>query len=101
MGENRAGLVRRAPARGSYELTGALAAVIAAGALLRFATIGVQHFWLDEAVTAGLMRLDLDDMVGTMWTTESTPPLYYLIARGWTAVFSTGEVGLRMLSALF
>jgi 4-amino-4-deoxy-L-arabinose transferase-like glycosyltransferase len=100
MGENRAGLARGAQARGWDELTGVLAAVIAAGALLRLATVGVQHFWLDEAVTAGLMRLDLDDMVGTMGTTESTPPLYYLIARGWAAVFGTGEVGLRMLSAL-
>jgi uncharacterized membrane protein len=74
--------------------------VIAVGALLRLATIGVQHFWFDEAVTAGLMRLDVDDMVGTMLTTESTPPLYYVLARGWAAVFGAGEVGLRLLSAL-
>jgi uncharacterized membrane protein len=73
---------------------------VAIGALLRFATLGVQHFWLDEAVTAGLLRLDVNDMLGTIPTTESTPPLYYLVARGWAAVFGTGEVGLRSLSAL-
>jgi mannosyltransferase len=78
----------------------ALAAIVAAGALLRFATLGAQHFWLDEAVTAGLLKLDLDEMVGTTWTTESTPPLYYLLARAWAVVFGTGEVGLRLLSAL-
>ena len=33
-------------------------------------------------------------------TTESTPPLYYVLARGWAVVFGTGEVGLRSLSAL-
>jgi mannosyltransferase len=100
MGENRAGLARGAPARGWERLTGTLAAVIAVGAVLRFATVGVQHFWLDEAVTTGLLRLDVDDMVETMWTTESTPPLYYLLARGWAAIFGTGEVGLRSLSAI-
>jgi predicted membrane-bound mannosyltransferase len=77
-----------------------LAAVVAVGALLRFATLDVQHFWLDEAVTAGLLQLDVDDMIGVSWTTESTPPLYYLVARGWAEVFGTGEIGLRSLSAL-
>lgn len=33
----------------------ALAAVIAAGALLRFATLSVQSFWLDEQVTLDLV----------------------------------------------
>ena len=78
----------------------ALAAVIALGAGLRFATLGTQHFWPDEAVTAGLLRLDLWDLLTAMSTTESTPPLYYLIARGWALAFGTGEVGLRSLSAL-
>jgi len=31
---------------------------------------------------------------------ESTPPLYYLLAWGWAKLFGTGEVGLRSLSAL-
>jgi hypothetical protein len=79
----------------------ALAVVIAVGGLLRLATLDVQHFWVDEAVTAGLMRLDLGDMLAAISTTESTPPLYYLLARGWAGLFGTGEVGLRSLSALF
>jgi uncharacterized membrane protein len=78
----------------------ALAALIAVGALLRFTTLGTQKFWLDEAVTAGLLRLDLGDMLTATATTESTPPVYYLVARGWAVVFGTGEVGLRSLSAL-
>ena len=73
---------------------------MAAGALLRFATLDVQHFWLDEAVTAGLLHLDVADMIRALWTTESTPPLYYLLARAWAFAFGTGEVGLRSLSAL-
>jgi hypothetical protein len=78
----------------------ALAAVIVVGAGLRFATLGVQHFWPDEAVTAGLLRLDVSELLTAISTTESTPPLYYLLARGWALVFGTGEVGLRSLSAL-
>jgi mannosyltransferase len=100
LGEDGGGLAGGAAGRGGDALTSALAAIVAVGALIRFGTLGVQHFWLDEAVTAGLLRLDPDDMIGTIWTTESTPPLYYLVARGWAAVFGTGEVGLRALSAL-
>ena len=32
---------------------------------------------------------------------EQTPPLYFMLARGWIHVFGSGEVGLRSLSALF
>jgi mannosyltransferase len=81
-------------------MTVALGAVIAVGALLRFATLGVQRPWVDEAVTAGLLRLDLGGMLSAVSTTESTPPLYYLLARAWAVVFGTGAVGLRSLSAL-
>jgi mannosyltransferase len=77
-----------------------LLALIAAGALLRFGTLGQQNFWPDEAVTAALVRLDLRDLLDTMAETESTPPLYYLVARGWAVLFGNGEVGLRALSAL-
>jgi mannosyltransferase len=71
-----------------------------AGALLRFSTLDLQDIWLDEAVTEGLMRLDLRDMLVTIPATESTPPLYYLMARAWVLAFGSGEVGLRSLSAL-
>jgi mannosyltransferase len=100
LGEDGGRLVRGTAGRGGEGLSAALAVIVGVGALLRFGTLGVQHFWLDEAVTAGLLRLDLDDMLGTMWTTESTPPLYYMLARAWVLVFGTGEVGLRALSAL-
>jgi mannosyltransferase len=85
---------------GPRRLRLALAALVAVGALLRFATLGAQHFWQDEAVTAALLRLDLRDMLATMSAAESTPPLYYLVAWAWVLVFGTGEVGLRALSAV-
>jgi mannosyltransferase len=89
-----------ARAGGGGALSLALAAIIVVGAGLRFATLGLQRFWPDEAVTAGLLRLDVSDLLTAMSTTESTPPLYYLLARGWALVFGTGELALRSLSAL-
>ena len=79
----------------------ALALVLAAGAVLRFATLDVQSLWFDEAVTAKLLQMDLLGMLRAIPDSESTPPLYYVLAWLWTHVFGTGEAGLRSLSALF
>jgi mannosyltransferase len=71
-----------------------------AGAAIRFATLGEQSFWLDEAVTGRLMRLGFGSMLRAIPRSESTPPLYYVVAWLWTRVFGVSEVGLRSLSAL-
>jgi hypothetical protein len=81
--------------------TWALAAITAAGAALRFSTLRVQSFWLDEAVTHQLVTRTLPSMLSAIPHSESTPPLYYVAAWGWVRVFGAGEVGLRSLSALF
>jgi len=78
----------------------ALALVCAAGAALRFATLDLQSLWYDEAVTAQLMRSDLPGLLAAIADSESSPPLYYLLAWLWTHLSGTGEVGLRSLSAL-
>ncbi len=72
-----------------------------AGAALRFATLDVQSFWYDEAVTVGLVHLDFGSMLDHIPNSESTPPLYYVLAWLWTQLFGSGEVGIRSLSALF
>lgn len=77
-----------------------LLAIVVLAALLRLPTLGVQSFWLDEAVTADLMHLSFGDLVSAIWDGESTPPLYYALAWVWTHVFGSGEVGLRSLSAV-
>jgi mannosyltransferase len=71
------------------------------GAIIRFATLDVQSFWLDEAVTADVVGGSLTHMLHAVRDGESTPYLYYLVAWGWGNVFGAGEVGLRSLSALF
>ena len=78
----------------------ALALVCAAGALLRFAALDGQSLWYDEAVSAQLLRMDLAGMLDAIAGSESTPPLYYVLAWLWTQLAGTGEAGLRSLSAL-
>jgi uncharacterized membrane protein len=78
----------------------ALALVCAAAAALRFATLDAQSLWYDESVTAQLMSPRLGGMLHALPDSESTPPLYYVLAWLWTQLFGTGEAGLRSLSAL-
>ncbi len=80
----------------------ALAGLTALGVAVRFASLGLQSFHHDEAITA--MRIipgSLGEMLHAVKASESNPPLYYVLAWGWAKVFGTGEVGLRSLSALF
>jgi mannosyltransferase len=77
-----------------------LAAMIALGALIRFATLNQQSFWFDEATTYGIVSHGLGHVLSTVPKSESTPPLYYLLVWVWSRVFGTGEVGLRSFSAL-
>jgi 4-amino-4-deoxy-L-arabinose transferase-like glycosyltransferase len=79
-----------------------VAALTALAAALRFSTLGLQSYRHDEAVTAG--RVLVSSFTGTMhlvWTSESTPPLYYALAWLWSHLFGVHEVGLRSLSAIF
>src|SRR5204863_9249224 len=78
-----------------------LAGITIAGALLRFLTLDVQSYWLDEVATVNILHKGFGDMVSAIASGESTPPLYYVVAWLWAKVFGTGEVGLRSLSALF
>lgn len=69
-------------------------------AALRFARIGHQSFWYDEAFTVLLVHHSPGEMLGLVPQTELTPPLYYCLAWPWARIFGFGEVGLRSLSAV-
>lgn len=78
-----------------------LGAFTAIAAGLRFATLDLQSFHHDEAVTAGrVIQPGLGETLGWVVDSERSPPLYYLLAWPWAKLFGTGEVGLRSLSAL-
>jgi mannosyltransferase len=79
----------------------ALVAITAVGALVRFATLGVQSYDHDEAVTAArILHPSLFTTMSEVADSERSPPLYYLVSWIWSRPFGTGEVGLRSLSAL-
>jgi mannosyltransferase len=93
--------MRAAPTTRSLVLW-ALAGLTALGVAVRFASLGLQSYHHDEVITA--MRVipgSFEEMLHRVKTSESNPPLYYVLAWGWAKAFGTGEFGLRSLSALF
>jgi mannosyltransferase len=89
-----------APAR-RWVLVVALAGLAAAGAAIRFVPLGVQSFHHDEVIT--VMRVlpgSFGHMLHEVKTSESNPPLYYVLAWSWAKAFGRDEWGIRSLSAL-
>jgi Dolichyl-phosphate-mannose-protein mannosyltransferase len=76
-----------------------LLAAVSIGALLRFVALGQQSLDEDETVSVWLMHHSLGGLLRTIPHTESTPPLYYVLAWLWTRPFGTGSVAIRSLSA--
>ncbi len=74
--------------------------IVVIGAVLRFATLGNQSYWADEAETAHLLSLSLGGMLSVVVPHEANPPLYFVLGWVWVKVFGSAEVGLRSLSAL-
>ena len=79
----------------------ALGVIVAIGIVLRLAGLGGQSFWVDEAFTAVDIHRPLGDIVPRLRAEESTPPLYFWAAWGWTHVFGDGDFALRSLSLVF
>ena len=77
----------------------ALLIVLAAG--LRLGTLNLQSFWYDEAFTpVHVLHASLGATLRSFVHTENTPPLWYVAIWGWARLFGTGEVALRLPSAL-
>jgi 4-amino-4-deoxy-L-arabinose transferase-like glycosyltransferase len=89
-----------APAR-RWALAAALLGLTAAAAAIRFVPLGVQSFHHDEVIT--VMRVipgSFGQMLHEVKSSESNPPLYYVLAWGWAKAFGRDEWGIRSLSAL-
>lgn len=78
-----------------------LLALTLLAAAIRLSTLDLQSFWYDEAFTP------LHVLHPSLWATlrsvvhsENTPPLWYVIAWADSRVLGTGEVALRLPSAL-
>jgi mannosyltransferase len=78
-----------------------LAGLTAGAAAIRFLPLGTQSFHHDEVIT--VMRVipgSFDHMLHEVKSSESNPPLYYVLAWGWARLFGRDEWGIRSLSAL-
>jgi mannosyltransferase len=76
-----------------------LALLTALATVLRFWGI-TQSYWSDEVVTVSHLHHSLWAMLGQLPHTETTPPLYFVVAWFWAHVFGHSELGLRSLSAI-
>jgi 4-amino-4-deoxy-L-arabinose transferase-like glycosyltransferase len=89
------------PVRGRSRAFWIVAGLVALGAALRFATLGVQSYHHDEVVTASrVLRVGFGHAMDAVGFSESAPPLYYALAWVWAQLVGTGPWGLRSLSAL-
>ncbi len=78
-----------------------LATLLVGAAALRLSTIDVQSFWYDEAyVPVHTLHASLGATLEAVVHRENTPPMWYVLVWGWSRVFGTGEVALRLPSAL-
>jgi mannosyltransferase len=91
-----------APARvGSLPSWWPLAALTLLAAALRLGTLDLQSFWYDEAFTpVHVLHPALAATLRAFVHTENTPPLWYVVAWGFSRVLGTGEIALRLPSAL-
>lgn len=73
----------------------------AVGAVIRFADIGGQSFWYDEAYSARIAeRSTTWELLSGAHRDNGNPPLYYIAHRWTTHRFGTGEAGQRLFAAL-
>ncbi len=78
-----------------------LVALTILAAALRLSTLDLQSFWYDEAFTpVHVLHPSLWATLSSVVHTENTPPLWYLIAWADSRLLGTGEIALRLPSAL-
>jgi len=69
--------------------------------LLRLVALN-QSLWLDEAITAKVVRqFSLFQIPSLFSPTDFHPPLYYLFMKMWSGIFGMSEIALRFPSVLF
>ena len=93
--EGRSIMPRWAP---SWAPRAAVVAVVAVGIALRL--YNRSNLWLDEALSVNIAELPLSDLLDAL-RHDGHPPLYYLLLHYWIELFGSGDVAVRLLSAVF
>ena len=76
----------------------AAGALVLLAAALRLYHLGFQEVWLDETLQ---LRMATTGRLAEALRLEYSPPLGYLLWRGWVGAFGESEVALRSLAAIF
>ncbi len=79
----------------------ALGGILAVAALFRFALLGHNSIWFDEAYVAKVALSPWQAIPAVLRTAEFHPPLYYLLMKAWITVTGLQEATLRFPSACF
>jgi mannosyltransferase len=78
-----------------------IAALTLLAAALRLSTLDLQSFWYDEAFTpVHVLHASLSATLRSVAHSENSPPLWYVLEWLFSRVLGSGEVALRLLSAL-
>lgn len=77
-----------------------LAVLVAGGTAIRFAGLGAQSFWYDEAFSAELAHAPALDLATGLVRDLGNPPLHPILLGLWSHLFGTGDVALRAPSAI-
>ncbi|MCX7380550.1 MAG: glycosyltransferase family 39 protein [Alphaproteobacteria bacterium] len=78
----------------------AATAVLLLAAVLRLHDLDADAFWKNELFSMVWIRHPVDFLLGEGARIETNPPLYFLLLKGWTALFGTSEFAARMPSLL-
>ena len=75
-----------------------VALAVGLGVLARLHSPGA--LWLDEALSVGIARRPVPELLEAL-RRDGSPPVYYLLLHAWTGVVGTGDTALRALSGVF
>ncbi len=78
-----------------------LGGVLAVAALLRFAALGHNSIWFDEAYIVRVALSSWQTIPAVLRAAEFHPPLYYLLMKAWIGMTGLHEAALRFPSACF
>jgi mannosyltransferase len=78
----------------------AVAGIVFLASGLRFAMLGSNSLWFDEALIARVAQLRWQEIIPTLVVIDVHPPLYFLLMKAWVGLAGTSEAALRFPSAL-
>src|SRR5438309_5135940 len=74
--------------------------ILTIAAEARFLGLTDRSLWFDEAHSVYVTQSSFLQLLGLVAHTDTHPPLYYALLKGWMLFFGSGEIAVRSLSAV-